>query len=192
MSKQITASKRRHGLKILGIVSAVGVIIGFTVWTLYAHSLNYAQTIANPIENAFTQAGAKKMCSSEDSGKGIDNREPWYLAYYLLPKSRDKTAALVNSTATENGFKLSHASKENRNFRGAPSDEFIDNWYFDNSTKTAPYKDLKSGNTQLSFGLNNDGVHKISGTSCGKSEVVINSDQNNTMITISVRLPEYK
>jgi hypothetical protein len=175
------------------VLAAIIIVLGaITYVNSSRHDGNYAKETAKPIEDALTKAGATKMCSNGDSGKGIDNKEPWHEAYYVIPKSRDKTVELINDIANANGYKLSHASKDNRNFRGAPADEFIGNWYFDNSTKTAPYSGLKSGNIQLSFGLNNDGAHKISGTSCGKSEVVINSDQNNTMITTSVRLPDYK
>jgi hypothetical protein len=191
-SKQSPAnSKKKWLLACVIILISVAVVIGAWAST-YQNSKNHAQDTAAPLEAALVKAGAVKKCGYGDAGKGSDNQRPWYNSFYELPSGRDKAIETVNSIAHENGYDLTHASKVNRGGLGAIADEFIDNWYFDNS-KAPTYGDLQTGNINIAFGVNNDGQHSISNISCGtKDAVTINSGENSTMITLSVKLPEFK
>ncbi len=158
-----------------------------------ATNKNYALQTSEPLESVLVKAGAVKKCGYGDDGKGTDNQAPWYDAFYELPANRSDTVELVKKAAKDNGYSLTHASKENRGGLGAIADEFIDNWYFDNTSKTSSYGDLEAGNVKLALGVNNDGEHSLSNISCGtKDTVVINSDENTSMISLSVKLPNFK
>lgn len=171
----------------------VAAIIAAGVWTLiYQSSRNYALETAAPLESALVKAGAVKKCGYGDAGRGSDNQRPWYDTFYELPSGRDKAIELVNNVARDNGYSLTHASKTNRGGLGSIADEFIDNWYFDNN-KASAHSDLRAGNVSVAFGVNNDGQHSISNVSCGtKDAVTIDSGENTSMISLSVKLPEFK
>jgi hypothetical protein len=175
------------------MVIATALVCGAVLLNKQSSATNYAEESAKPFEDGLIAEGAVKKCSYGDGGYGTDNDEPWHNAYYELPGSRDKAIALVNSIATKNGYNLTHASPVNRGHLGAVADTFIDNWYFDNTNKTSPYQDLQSGQIELAFGVNNDGPHELSQISCQTKEpIAINSSATQSMISLEVRLPEFK
>ena len=154
--------------------------------------VNYAQQIAEPLENTLLAAGAVKKCGYGDDGRGADNQRPWYDAFYELPSGRDAAIKLISEAANKNGYTLIHASKDNRGDLGSIADEYIDNWYFDNN-KASTNGDLQPGSVKVALGVNNDGPRSLSEISCGTKEpVVVNSGEDSSMITISIKLPEFK
>lgn len=180
---------------VAGLVVALVAVIAMA-WAITKSpttNKNYALQTSEPLESVLVKAGAVKKCGYGDNGKGTDNQTPWYDAFYELPANRSEAIELVNKAAKDNGYNLTHASRENRGGLGAIADEFIDNWYFDNTSKTSSYGDLEAGNVKLAFGVNNDGEHSLSDISCGtESTVVINSGENTSMISLSVKLPNLK
>lgn len=178
---------------MVAVVVLAAVIIIAGAWLLTSRtSRNYAQETSTPLEAALVKAGAVKKCGYGDAGRGSDNQRPWYDTFYELPSGRDKAIELVNNVARDNGYSLTHASKTNRGGLGSIADEFIDNWYFDNS-KASTHSDLRAGNVSVAFGVNNDGQHSISNVSCGtKDAVTIDSGENTSMISLNVKLPEFK
>lgn len=192
-----TQSKKTVSKKMWIVAIPVLILVVIAAVWVFAKSpatnKNYAQQTSEPLESALIKAGAVKKCGYGDAGRGADNQTPWYDAFYELPVKRSEAIELVNKVAKDNGYSLTHASKESRGGLGAIADDFIDNWYFDNTSKTSSYGDLKNGNVKLALGVNNDGEHSLSNISCGtKDTVVINSGENTSMISLSVKLPEFK
>lgn len=181
--------------RLLILAAVLVLTVGVAAWAFLSsqkNNSNYAEQVIQPLEAALVNAGAVKKCGYGDGGRGSDNQAPWYNSFYELPSGRDSAIETINRVAHENGYNLVHASKGNRGDLGAIADAYIDNWYFDN-TKGSSFSDLQSGTEKLAFGVNNDGRHSLSNISCGtKDTVVINSDEKTTMISVSVKLPEFK
>ena len=173
-------------LAILFVVIGGGYLLG------HPFGPDHTEELAVPFEKALIRAGAIKKCAYGDSGKGPDNQMPWRDVFFEFPAGRDKAIGLVNKVARDNGYSLTHADKKNRGNLGAVADEFINNWYFDNS-RPSVYSDLQVGKINLAFGVNNDGQHLLSSISCNKPQAVsINSGVDTTMITLDIKLPESK
>jgi hypothetical protein len=193
--KELAKRPSKKKLVIVAIVVMGAVLLGWIGYSWYQSvTVNYAQEVAKPLEEALVRAGAIKMCTTGNSGQGLmnDNNQPWYEGYYELPQAREKAFDIINGIASQNGYKLTHASPSNRGFLGIP-DNYISDWFFDDTSKTSKYSGLASGNVKLSFGVNNDGTHEISNISCGtKQAVVINSGEASSMITLNIKLPNYK
>src|SRR5687768_12697780 len=105
----------KRALLIATAVLAVLAIGGLLYYFLQKPSQdfvpqNYAKEIASPLEKALVAAGATKLCESGDSGRGWDNKSPWYGAYYELPVNRAEAVELINAAAASNGYSLNHAS----------------------------------------------------------------------------------
>lgn len=188
MNKQI-GNKKIWIVGIIAVLSAVPVVL---FAALFGDRPNYAQRASVPLEDVLVDAGAIKKCGYGDDGRGADSQRPWYDAFYELPLGREEAIDLVHKAASSNGYGLTHASKEDRGDLGSIADEHIDNWYFDN-TKMSSNSELQLGSENIAFGVNNDGPHSISNISCGTDEAVtVNSGEDVTMITLSIKLPEFK
>lgn len=169
---------------IVTAIAVVGIVLlGWLVYMWYQSvTVNYAQEVAKPLEEALVKAGAKKMCSNGDAGRGPDNRTPWLQDFYYLPMEQQQAEKLMYKVTDENGYKLSHASKESRGPVNV-ADEFVDMWYYDYSSKTSPYTNLQAGNIKLAVIVDGTGA----GYKCSDSV-----PSNTTVIGVDVKLPNYK
>lgn len=187
MNKQNTPQKHFPIKKIIGLVLGLAVIIGGGYWiviTAQNNTRNYAKEIAKPIEKALVEARARKVCETGDNGRGWDNKAPWYGATYLLQSNKDEAIQLIYEVAKKDGYNLEHATPTNRGKLDAVADVYINDWYFDITSKKNPYKELDSGNAELSISVRGDGT-KIS---C--KDVV--TSQGESLLGINVRLPSFR
>jgi hypothetical protein len=174
-------------LNKLIIVFVIVVGIGAVGWLVYSWwkttTVNYAQEVAKPLEDALVKAGARKVCSNGDAGQGVDNRTPWLQDLYYYTGEKTQAEQLAQRVASENGYSLQHASKENRGPINV-ADEFIDMWYYDHSSKKSSYSQLSNGNIEIAFIID----------SSGKGYVCDNASLPNstTVIGIDVRMPDFK
>ena len=145
---------------------------------------NYAADTAASIEALLSNAGGIKGCTRGDSGRGPDNENPWYEVYYSVPIKEADAVSLTYRVTSQEGYRLTHASIDNRGPVGV-ADQFIDKWYFDDTTKLSPYKDLKEGSIKFFATVNADG----SDTVCSRK---LKMDAANSVIGISIYLPDYK
>lgn len=146
---------------------------------------DYAKETIQPIEATLLSEGAKKLCESGSSGKGPDNKEPWYGAYYTVQKPRSETEVLVRKASQQSQFTLTQASTANRGFVEVDN-AYIHFWYF--ADKDSSYTDLTPGKAKLSFALYNDTEHAPKNV-CGQSVTV---DDRHTLVQVNLRLPSYK
>jgi|GEM_PF-3789905 len=78
---------------ITGLLVSAAVSLLFYFKTLQ----NPAYTATKPIEAALLKQGAIKKCETGDPGRGPDNNEPWYEAYYIAGGTKEDTMALLRS-----------------------------------------------------------------------------------------------
>ena len=110
---------------------------------------DYAKETIQPIEAILLSEGAKKLCESGSPGKGPDNKEPWYGAYYTVQKPRSGTEVLVRMASQQSQFTLTQASTANRGFVEV-DDAYIQFWYFvDRQPIYRPY--TRQGKTLFCF-----------------------------------------
>ncbi|HET9412034.1 MAG TPA: hypothetical protein VFO38_04245 [Candidatus Saccharimonadales bacterium] len=146
---------------------------------------DYAKETIQPIEATLLAEGAKKLCESGSSGKGPDNKEPWYGAYYTVQKPQNETEVLVRKASQQSQFTLTQASTAKRGLVEV-DDAYIQYWYF--ADKDSSYTDLTPGKAKLSFALYNDTEHAPKNV-CGQSVTV---DDQHTLVQVNLLLPSYK
>jgi hypothetical protein len=165
---------------VAGLVVLIGLVWGGTA--LYSalntkSTVNYAEEVARPLEEALVRAGGVKKGSGGDPGRGPDNARPYFDATYDLSLSKSDAISLINRIAEENGYKLTHASPSNRGHLGAVADIYIDAWYFDITSKQSPYSNLNEGPVKLAFKLGDEDRQDQPG---------------HTTIRVSIQLPNSK
>jgi hypothetical protein len=188
-------SKDKTSRTTLSIAILVGLVTVGLVWGIALlrnqenrpTTANYAEEVAKPLEEGLARASGVKKCTLGDAGRVSDNTQPWYNVYYELPVGREGAIETINKVASDNGYKLSHASKENRGTVPV-ADQYLDNWFYDTVGKQSPYSDLKSGKIELHFTVNNDGPMNLA---CGNGleSVTINTGANTSAVGIRVGLP---
>src|SRR6266498_949095 len=136
---------------------------------------------AKPIEQALVEAGAVKMCSNGDSGRGVDNKTPYYGSTFKLIKSKTEAIQTIEKAAKETGYNLVHASPTNRGFLDSVADNYINDWSFDETSKTSPYNNLGRGNIKLSVVVCGGGDQN----DCDQSRI----PTGQSTVGIGVRLP---
>jgi hypothetical protein len=102
---------------LLGRASAVfGVVCGATLtvsllalaWlgsSLDLFGGNAAQHEVRSLVASVRHAGGRKLCDNGDAGRGIDNRQPWYEAYYEIA-DRPGLTDEVKAEAAHAGYPL--------------------------------------------------------------------------------------
>ncbi len=165
---------------------AVGVVaVVCLVWggiALYGalsgkSTANHAEDAAKPLEAALVAKGAMKICSQGDAGRGPDNDEPWYTAYFESAKDKPQAETLINTVASDNGYRLVQGSPGTKGFLG-------DIAYIDNTSKASPYPGFDNGKIALALVLSNSGPLR----SCPTAGEISN-DADHTAISLEVRLP---
>jgi hypothetical protein len=151
---------------------------------------NYAKQVADPFDRALTEHSASKKCEEGTSGYwGIDSREPNFGAYYESSMSRSAAINEITQLAQKNGFRLTQATA-NLN-PGYASNEFIENYYYDNTSKVDQFPKLVQGPTELIFEIINSGDFELNKQSCEGDNNIYN-DEDHTAIHLIVRLPSVR
>lgn len=177
-------SRSRQSLLVGGILVGVLVIV-VALYTLASNTRqNYAEEVARPLKTALVKAGAIEKCSNGDDGRGSDNKTPWYGATFAVPKSKEDAVRIAIKAASESGYTLTHANLANRGFLSAVADEYIDNWYFDENSRSSSYSDLNPGKIKLSMVIYGEGEK----TDCDQSII----QPGNSTIGLGVTLPNFK
>lgn len=179
MREQTSKNKSSNKFKLAaGIV--VFLILVVVIWAVTAlmRQKNYAQQATSNLENSLTSAGATKVCSTGDSGRGSDNRTPWYAVYFKSSMTKPQAQDAIFTAAKNDGFNnLSQAVSGTKGYLG-------DVVYIDEN-KASSNPELKSGSVDLAMALTNSGpLHP-----CGDE---ISGDGNHTIISVEVRLPNFK
>lgn len=169
---------RRTDLIILLFVGIIALYIAYL-------TQNRAADVVSPIGKELVSNGAVFKCKSGDPGHGPDTSAAYYGEYYDLHMSKDEAIALVTRVAKDNGYNLTHASPGNRGHLGAVADIYIDQWYFDDTSKQNPYPDIKPGPIELSVGVDAPG----SKNSCTPTKTV---EPGHVGVGVEVQLPEYR
>lgn len=150
------------------------------------NSSDYAKQTAQPLEQALIAKGAVKKCETGDSGRGLDNKEPWYDATFELKSNKEDALKLIEQVAKDNGYTLTQATPENREPLGAVADQYLGAWQFDITSKQSPYSDLEPGQIHLAMSVNASG----SDGTCGENSARI--DDTHSSIVLSVELPLFR
>ena len=175
------------------VVAVLLVILAFGAFWVFHLNHSDAASAANPLEKSLLAKGATKVCGSGSSGHGPDDLTPIYTAYYETALNRDQASALVTQAASEDGFNLKHAQV---NDLPVPA-IYINNWYFDYSSKTSSLPWAEKGPVKLTFVLGNastttsDSSYTVA--KCGdKKNVAIKNDKDHIAIQLQAQLPPNK
>lgn len=171
-------STKRKNFTLVAIFGVVVVAVGlWLAFSLMGAQKNYAQQTARPLEDALIKAGAAKVCDTGDSGRGADNRTPWYTVYLESSKNREAAESLIVDVAKANGFSVQRAAEGTKGYLGDA--------VYEDKSKVSTKADLKDGSTELAIALTNSGpLHAC------KDDIT--NDADHTAISLEVRLPEYK
>jgi hypothetical protein len=168
------------------IVAIVGVILVVVAYLgIKAMDYNFARDDAQPLVKALEAKGAKKLCSREDSGRGMDNKAPWYYALFEVSADREQATKTALEAMKENGFD---------NFKGSAATATPDvvNTYSDEASKKNTHTELKDGNVGLTVeALLNTTYSSSDNRFCGTQQTD-NAPAGKTIIRITLGLPEYK
>ncbi len=138
--RMVTGPKEKQRFIKAGLVIVIIFVTIISAALLFNLSTrNHAQEVASTIEKSLTNKGATKLCDSGDPGLGPDNIEPYYGSYYEVQSDEQEAVSLVNSVASENGYKLTHASPTNRG-PITDADQYLHLIYFDNTSKKSPLR----------------------------------------------------
>jgi hypothetical protein len=173
-------------IPIVLALTLIFVVLGGWYFISHISTPNYAADISTAFSSDLKTAGATKVCATGDTGRGPDNRNPWYQAYYSIPKNEDDTIVVVSSIAAQEGYKVKRATVGNEGPITGVDDRFIDKWYFDDTSKRSPYAALKDGYIELVVTVNADGTDKA----CGAGRLRI--DSSTSVIGLRIQLPDYK
>lgn len=191
MKSSKTNKSKKWPVTTLAAVLLV-ILAGGAFWAFHlTHS--DAADVAAPVEKLLLAQGATKVCGSGSSGHGPDDLTPIYTAYYETALNRDQANALITKAASENGFSLKHAQA---NDLPVPA-IYINNWYFDHSSKTSQLPWAEKGSVKLTFVLGNastttsDSAYTLA--KCDdKKNVTIKNDKDHIAIQLRIQLPPNK
>ena len=158
------------------IIASVAVLLSIGAYFILGVKVNYAEKTAKPLEQAILDAGATKVCSSGDDGRGVDSRAPDYGVVFKTDLSKDKAIELIKSVASNNGYKLTQADS---------SYEYI-SAFFDHTSVSSSYPDLQTGPVLLGISVYSGG----SNLSCSGSD--LKYDSEHAAIKMNVALPSFK
>ncbi len=147
--------------------------------------VNYANEVVLPLEESLIKAGAvRDGCGTHgDTGRGFDNRRPWFQAFYDMPMSKEDATKYVYESALKEGYKLKQASKEDRG-PITVADDFVDAWHFDYTSKPVPYSDLEPGIIKLAMIIDGPG----STYDCARKPI----QPGHSIVGIDVKLTDFK
>lgn len=179
MKEQTSKNKLSNKFKLAaGIVVLLILVAAIWAVTILMGQKNYAQQAASNLEKSLISTGATRVCSTGDSGRGSDNRTPWYTVYFKSSMAQSQAKDTISTAAKNNDFNnLSQAASGTKGYLG-------DVVYIDES-KASSNSELQPGSVDLAMALTNSGpLHP-----CGDE---ISSDGNHTIISVEIRLPNFK
>ena len=178
--------------KKIWIISLSGVIaVAFILWLAYIvipktifsgltnyYMPNYARETARPLEETFVGAGGEIISSGGDAGRGPDNYEPYYDVTLDVPLDEEAAIVFINDVSSNNGYKLTHASPTDKGqLEDVVSDEYINEWFFDDTSVVSQYNQLEQGNVELAFHV---------------GDKDIKTQDGHTILRLNLRLPRFK
>ena len=140
---------------------------------------------AQPIEAGITEAGGVKKCTiGRNGGFNTQGHVTAYNAFFEVPLPRDKAIEMIKEVARNSGFTLTHASEA----RGPVpvADIYLENWYYDTTSKPNPFTELGNGNIYLFLTVDNETTNL---TCDGLQQATINAGDNVTAIGLRLGLP---
>jgi hypothetical protein len=182
-SSQAPVKKKNNLWLAIGIVGVILVVIAY--FGIKGMDYNFARDDAQPLVKALEAKGAEKLCSREDTGRGIDNKAPWYYVLFEVSADREQATNTALSAMKENGFD---------NFKGRAATATPDtiNTYSDESSKKNTHAELKDRNVGLTVeALLNTTYSSSDNRFCGTQQTD-NAPAGKTIIRITLGLPEYK
>jgi hypothetical protein len=122
------------------------------------------------------------MCSRGDSGRGPDNREPWYGVVFEIKDDVESAKTLIKTSLTGDGFSESSFS----------FDQQYKEWTIANASKPSSYSSLSEGQVKFSATVYEQKHYDAANdknfcTLSGQGKI-----QGVTTFAIGVNLPEYK
>ncbi len=161
------------------MLGVIALVVGAIVWGVGYYFLHsYAEDAAKPIEAALIKAGAVKVCTSGDPGRGPDNLSPNYTARFQFSVGRDEAIAILKKAANEHGFTN---LVETRNESGT-----IDA-FSDRTSQKSTYKGFDTGN--INVGLDAYSNTRKDGLGCAMENISLVGDATHTAVSLSVSLP---
>ena len=185
MKEQKNSKTNSSRTKLL-VVAAIGVILVVAAYFGFkAMDYNFARDDAQALVKSLEAKGAKKLCSREDNGRGIDNKAPWYYALFEVSADREQATNMALAAMKENGFD---------NFKGSAATATPDivSAYSDEASKKNTHPELKDGNVGLTVeAVLNSTYSATDNQFCGVQQYD-KASANKTIIRITLGLPEYK
>lgn len=171
--------KTNKSRKLVLLMVALAIVVAGVSWvaTRSYQTRNYAEEVASPINDALAKAGGVKKLGGGNNGRLSDNKIPYYDSVYEIAMDRNAALSLVNKIARDNGYSLKHASSTNKGPLDAVADIYIDNWYFDDTSKKSSFADLEDGPVELTVKFGDEDKPDSSG---------------HTTVRISINLPAFK
>ncbi|HSX01289.1 MAG TPA: hypothetical protein VLF67_03525 [Candidatus Saccharimonas sp.] len=175
---------KRKPLLVVYLLIAV-VAVGGLTWAAWQYQMrNFAKEAAGPLEKSLAAVSAVKKCDMGDTGRGTDNKSPWYYAVYEVPGGMQEATSSVRSAAKQAGYNLKDGPE--------PVNPEDNKYYSDSASKQSPYSQLKDGKVDLSVDVYGSKTHNgEQGYLCG---VTKNADppKDKTTIRFTISLPEYR
>ncbi len=168
--------------KWLVLVAGLVVVILALIVTQFFDNSNYAKETAKTFEHNLTLKGAAKLCSTEDSGRGLDNRRPWYHALYKVAGNKDIASQILLDAAKQSGFTLKSIAPPN------PEDNVF---YEDRASVQSSHQRLKPGNVEFLTEIYGSKIFSGDSQLCTVKNAT-GGQTSETLIDITVNLPEYR
>jgi hypothetical protein len=146
-----------------------------------------------PIDTALIATGAVRKCETIADGRHIASQGVGSTSNYEIKKPREEAKELVYKIAKENGFDLIQATPENRtDALGGIADMYLEDWSFDDKSKTSSYYDLEEGKITLLISLDNSINEKLHCATNPDGYVNFLGNNEQTVVTIKVALPDLR
>lgn len=168
--------KSNKKLWMLGLGVVLLVALGVFFIAFWGNRANYAEEAAKPFEQALYDKGAKKIKSGGDGGYGPDNTNPGYTSLLSIPMNENDATILIKRIASENGYDLKEATKEDKGPINI-DDKYLGGIYYDFATKGSEASALKSGYIEFWVDINKENA---------------DSDPNVTTVQLDFDLPDFK
>jgi len=191
--KRFKTLSRKQKIIILLIVATL-VMCGTWIFnSLQQKAPSRAEEILRPIDKALISAGAARKCETIAGGHHIASRGVGSTSYYEIKKPREEAKALVYKIAKENGFDLVQATPENRtDALGGIADMYLEDWSFDDKSKTSSYYDLEDGKIVLLAAFYNDRDDEANCSGSFESHGKVKGDDKQTVVRIGTTLPDLR
>jgi hypothetical protein len=192
MKRFKTLSRKQKIIVLLIIIAIIAGGIG-VFNTLQQKTPSRAEEIVRPIDTTLIAAGAVRKCEAIAGGHHIASRGVGSTSYYEIKKPRKEAKELVYKIAKESGFDLIQATPENRtDALGGIADMYLEDWSFDDKSKTSPYYDLEEGKVVLLVSLDNNINEKLHCSAHPDGYVHFLGNNEQTVVSVKITLPDLR